>query len=203
MTDAERLSIAAVVLAAGSSTRMGRNKLLLEIDGEPMVRRAVRAAIEAGLGPVIVVLGHEADRVRAALAGLACSPVVNSEHAQGMRTSLQCGIERAAQDAGAAVVVLADMPFVSAPMIAALVERQRRTGAPLVVSRYGDVDAPPTLYDGSIFPEILALTGDHCGKAVARRHASEAVVVSWPAAALRDVDVAQDYESVRTSPAGG
>lgn len=203
MKHPERPLVAAVVLAAGSSTRMGRNKLLLEIDGEPMARRAVRAALEAGLDPVIVVLGHEADRVRGALLGLSCSPVVNHEHAQGMRTSLQRGIERAAQAAGAAVVVLADMPFVSAPMLAALVERQRRTGAPVVVSRYGEVDAPPTLYDRSLFPEILALTGDQCGKGVARRHAAEAAVVAWSKDALRDVDVPQDYESVRHSPVGG
>jgi molybdenum cofactor cytidylyltransferase len=99
--------------------------------------------------------------------------------------------------ADALVVVLADMPFVTAEMIAALVERYRATRAPLVVSHYGDVQAPPTLYDRALFAELLQIPGERCAKQVVRRHEPEAVVVDWPAAALRDIDVPADYEDVR------
>jgi len=191
-------TIAGVVLAAGSSTRMGHNKLLLELAGETLVRRAVRAAVTARLDPVIVVLGHEAERVGAQLDGLPCLPLLNPRFGEGVRTSLQAGVTRAAESAGALVVVLADMPFVTAEMIESVVARYRESGAPLVVSHYGDdVDAPPILYDRSLFAELLAIPEDRCAKQVVRRHRGEAAVVTWPAQALRDVDIPEDYEEVR------
>ncbi len=188
---------AAVVLAAGSSTRMGENKLLLSLDGEPVVRRAVRAAAAAALDPIIVVLGHEPERVRAALAGLPCRTVINPDHARGKGTSLQLGIAEAASatEAGAAVVMLADMPFVSAAMLARVAAREG-TSAPMVVSRYGAVNAPPILYDRSLFAELLALPGQACGKEMVRRHREEAVVLSWPEAALADIDRPEDYQRI-------
>ena len=188
--------VAAVVLAAGSSQRMGRNKLLLDVGGESLVRRAVRAAVEGGVDDVIVVLGHEEDRVRAELAGLRCVAVVNPDHAEGAGTSVRTGVRHVA-GAGALVVVLADMPFVTAEMIATLVRRYRETQAPLVVSHYGEVQAPPTLYDRALFEELLAIPGERCAKQVVRRHESEAEVVRWPEEALRDIDVPADYEDVR------
>lgn len=199
---ADPLTIVAVVLAAGSSTRMGRNKLLLQLDGESLVRRAVRAAAGAGVDRVVAVLGHEEARVRAELHGLPCAIVVNLDHAQGVDTSLQSGVRQAAE-ADAIVVVLADMPFVTAGMIATLVERHRTTGAPLVVSHYGDVQAPPTLYGRALFAELLSTPGERCAKQVVGRHEHEAVAVAWPADTLRDIDVPEDYEVARASLAGG
>lgn len=198
MSTADRPLVAAVVLAAGSSTRMGRNKLLLDLGGESVVRRAVRAAIGGGVGRVVVVLGHEAKRVEADLSGLPCVPVVNPDHAQGVGTSLHLGVRQAATEAGAIVVVLADMPFVTAAMIETVVQRYRATGAPLVVSQYGEVEAPPILYDRALFAELLSIPGERCAKQVVRRHKQEAEVVAWPEEALRDIDVALDYERIRT-----
>jgi molybdenum cofactor cytidylyltransferase len=198
---AERPHVAAVVLAAGSSTRMGRNKLLLELGGETLVRRAVRSAAGAGVDDVVVVLGHEEPRVRAELAGLACTPVVNPDHAEGAGTSVRAGVRRRA-DADAIVVVLADMPFVTAGMIATLVERYRETRPLLVVSHYGEVQAPPTLYDRALFEELLRIPGERGAKEVVRRHEKDAVVVRWPESARRDVDVPADYEGARAELAG-
>jgi molybdenum cofactor cytidylyltransferase len=198
----EAVKVVGLVLAAGSSTRMGRNKLLLDLDGEPLVRRAVRAALEAGLDEVLVVLGHEAERVQEVLAGLRCRTVLNPDHAQGVRLSLQAGVRAVADQAGAVVVVLADMPFVTAPMIRTVVERYRAGAAPLVVSEYGDVNAPPTLYDRSLFPELLTMTGEGCGKQVVRRHHQEAAIVHWPEVALSDIDVPDDYARIRAQLVG-
>jgi molybdenum cofactor cytidylyltransferase len=93
-------------------------------------------------------------------------------------------------------VILADMPFVTADMIRAVADRYRAGDAPLVVSEYGDVNAPPTLYDRALFGELLASTGEGCGKQVVRRHQAEAAVVAWPEAALFDVDAPEDYERI-------
>jgi molybdenum cofactor cytidylyltransferase len=178
---------------------MGQNKLLLELEGETLVRRAVRAASDAGLGPVVVVLGHESERVRAAIEGLACVPIVNPAFATGKGTSLQAGIAYVSSgtDARAAVVMLADMPFVTAAMLAAVAARHRDSGAPLVVSRYAEVHAPPMLYARELFAELLALPGEACGKEMIRRHRSEAEIMTWPEAALADVDSPADYGRIR------
>ena len=186
--------IAGVVLAAGTSARMGRNKLLLRLGGESVVRRAVRRALEAGLEPLLVVLGHDAEAVLAELAGLAVRPVPNPDYALGKSASVRAGIRAVPPEARAAVVMLADMPLVSAGMIVELADRYRRGSAPLVVSRYGDVLAPPMLYDRALFGELAAMAGDGCGKEVVKRHRPEADVVPWPAAALADLDVPADYE---------
>lgn len=199
MPRVEEARVAGVVLAAGSSTRMGRNKLLLPIAGEAVIRRAVRTALEAGLDPVVVVLGHEAEEVMAELSGLPCVAVVNADHARGVGTSLRAGVAAASAEAraGAAVVLLADMPFVTASSIRKVAATWRAGPAPLVLSRYGEIDAPPTLYDRSLFLELLALGEGHCGKRVVRRHADEAAVVLAPAETLRDIDFAEDYEIAR------
>ena len=191
------MKVAGLVLAAGSATRMGRNKLLLPLGGESLVRRAARAADEAGLDPVLVVLGHEAERVREALAGLRCEVVLNARHALGQSTLLDAGVAAIPAEADAAVVLLADMPFVDAAMIRAVVARHRAAGAPVVASRYGRVQAPPILYARAMFAELRGGEGEGRGREVVRRHAGEAAFVDWPASALEDVDEAADLERAR------
>src|SRR4029453_16927027 len=120
-------SVAGVVLAAGTSTRMGKKKLFMELEGEPLVRRVVARAAAAGVDPLIVVVGHEADRVKQALDGISYTPVFNAEYERGVNSSLRAGIHAAAETpAEAAVVVLADMPFVTTEMIATLLGKYRR-----------------------------------------------------------------------------
>lgn len=196
------MAIAALILAAGASTRMGWNKVLAEIDGESLLRRAARRALAAGLDPVLVVLGHEAGRVRRELQGLACRAVQNPEHARGMNTSLSAGVGALPPEASAAVVLLADMPLVDEAAIRAVVERHAVTGAPLVSARYGEVAAPPTLYARSLFPELTGGAGEGRGREVVRRHRAEAAWVDFAPALLADVDVPDDLRRVRLATGG-
>ena len=190
--------VAGVVLAAGASRRMGQNKLLLKLEGESLVRRAVRRALGGGaLSPVVVVLGHESERVAAELAGLACEFAVNADFTGPTSGSLHRGLERLPADVDAAVVMLADMVLVTEQMVGAIVAAARGTDAPLVVSRYGDVTAPPLLFRRAVFPELLAWTGEGCGKPVVQRHRDEAVYVDWPAALLTDVDTPEDLAAAK------
>ncbi|MEP6686848.1 MAG: nucleotidyltransferase family protein [Gemmatimonadales bacterium] len=193
--------VAGVVLAAGMSSRLGPNKLLLWLDSEPLVRRAARLALEAGLSPVLVVLGHEAERVAAALDGLAVETVVNPAHRAGMQGSIHRGIGRVPDDCAAAVVLLADMPAVTVAMVEALVARFRSGTEPLVLSLYGAVQAPPTLYARSLFP-ALAGAGTGGGRQVVLEHRIEAAELRWPEAALADVDRPEDVDrlGVRLPP---
>jgi molybdenum cofactor cytidylyltransferase len=189
--------VAGVVLAAGSSSRLGTNKLLVELDGEPMVRRAARRALEASLAPVIVVLGFEAELVAAALQGLDVALVTTPHHAWGMAHSLRAGIQRVPVDCDAAVVLLADMPHVPAALCAQLVARFREGTEPLVISLYGGVQAPPTLYAHRLFP-ALGSAGAEGGRRIVREHRDEAATVSWPAALLADLDRPDDLERFRS-----
>ena len=196
--------VAAVVLAAGASVRMGRNKLLLTLGGETVVGRAVRTAGAAGLDPVVVVTGHEHEAVEAALHGLPCRTVFNSEHARGQHTSVGAGVAALAGDSAppearctAAIVILADMPFVTAEMLRAVAERHAATGAPVVASRYGgETTAPPILYDRRLFAELTRMDR-RCGRQVVQRHRADAVEVDWPEEMMRDLDRPSDYANAR------
>ncbi len=115
---------------------MGHNKLLLEPGGEPLVRRAVRTALGAGLGPVLVVTGHQRAEVEAALAGLACTAVFNPDYQRGMNTSLRAGFRAVSDACAGAVVLLGDMPFIEREHVERLCEVFRAGTAKLVVSRF-------------------------------------------------------------------
>jgi molybdenum cofactor cytidylyltransferase len=191
------VKIAGILLAAGSAARMGENKLLISLDGETLLRRAARRALAAGLDPVLVVLGHGADEALAEIDGLGCRAVPNPDHARGINTSLSAGVDAVPPDSAAAVVLLADMPWVDAGMIRAVALRHAETGASVVTSRYGDATAPPTLYARSLFPELRGGVGEGRGREVVRRHAGDAAFVDWPKAALADLDFPEDLERAR------
>ena len=189
--------VAGVLLAAGTASRMGCNKMLFELGGESVLRGAARRALAGGLSPLLVVLGHQAERARQELDGLACRVVINPEYDQGITASLKAGVSALPPAAAAAVVLLADMPLVSAEMIAEMVTRYRASGAPLVISDYDGVTAPPMLYDRRLFGELRQMTAGGCGRQVVKRHRTEAQVLSWPAATLADLDVPEDYARIR------
>lgn len=190
-----RARTAGVVLAAGSSARLGANKLLLEYRGEPLVRRSARSALDAGLAPVIVVLGFEAERTAAALEGLPVTLVTNPRHAEGMPGSFHAGIAAVPGDCDAAMIVLPDMPLVGAAAMRETLERFRDTGAPLVITLYGEVPAPPTLYARALFPAALAAREG--GREVVRAHRAGAAVVRRSPDLLLDVDRPADLERLR------
>ena len=191
------LTIAAVVLAAGASRRMGTNKLLLPVEGEAMVHRTVRRVRDAGCEPIVVVTGHDAVRVREALAPLDVQFAESPDPTGPTSASLHAGLQALPSDVDATLVILADMVHVTTPMLRALVEGAAHGDEPLGVSRYGDVLAPPLLFTRALWPELLAWHGEGCGKAVVRAHETEARLHEWPAEALQDVDTPDDYEAVR------
>ena len=198
------LRIGAVVLAAGASSRMGRNKMLLEVDGVPMVRRTVRRVINSGVTRTVVVLGHEADRVRGALDDVPCEFAESPDFTGPTSGSLHAGLGALAahgtQPVDAALVMLGDMVHVTEHMLGTIVDAARESHAPLVVSRYGKDDkqvlAPPLLFRRALWPELLSWHGERCGKSVVMAHRREALMVDWPSAALQDIDTPADYEAL-------
>jgi len=189
----EPLRVAGVILAAGASRRMGKNKMLLELDGESLIRRAAKRALAAGLSPLVVVVGYEADRLRAELKDLPLVFAVNPAYTGPTSGSLHQGLNALSSDVDAVVVMLGDMVRVTTETLAMLIAAARGTEAPLVVSRYGEVTAPPLLFRRALFAELLAWTGEGCGKAVVQAHKHEAMYVDRPEVLLVDVDTPEDF----------
>lgn len=194
--DAAPPAIAAIVLAAGRATRMGHNKLLAELAGAPVVRHTVTAALASGARPVVVVLGHQATEVRAALAGLAVDFVENPAYADGMATSLAAGVravEALAPAAGGALVCLGDMPRLRGPLLDAVIAAARVAGdAAIVVPTCERKRGHPVLWPRRYFAEIAALTGDVGARAVVDRYPDHVALVALDdPAILLDVDTPQ------------
>jgi molybdenum cofactor cytidylyltransferase len=194
-----------VVLAAGLSRRMGdANKLLAELDGAPVVARTVEAVLASRARPVLVVTGHEAGRVRAALAGRALVFVHNPDYAKGLSTSLRAGV--AALDAAldGAVVCLADMPWVRPAHIEALIAAFEASGErPICVPRFGSRRGNPVLWPARHFAAIAALSGDAGARGLLEAHAAEVceVPVADPGVTL-DVDTPAALADARGSQRG-
>jgi molybdenum cofactor cytidylyltransferase len=189
------LQVAAVVLAAGGSSRMRVPKQLLPVDGQPMVRHVTEAVCAAGLAQVVVVVGAHAEAVAQALAGLAVEVVVNDAWAAGMSTSVQAGLHRLRQDIRAVIVILADQPALTPDLIRTLATRYRDTEALIVAPYLKGQRGNPVLFDRALFPELLAVEGDRGGRQIILRHQEhvERVEVDDMAVML-DIDTHQDYE---------
>lgn len=186
--------VSAVVLAAGASTRMGTQKLLLPLGGEPLVRRTVREVCAAGFDEVLVVVGSEREKVLAALEGLPIRHAINPAYDTGMGSSFRTAVEHLGTSA-AAMFALGDQPFVTANEYRSVLDTYRERAPAIVSVRYGDVTAPPHLFGRQLFPELMQLT--HGARPVLERHRDEAIVLQFPPELLQDVDTPEDYERAR------
>jgi len=154
-------NVAALVLAAGQSSRMGgSNKLLQEVDGVPMLLRAVNAALASKATSVTVVLGHEADKAEALLAGRTLNIVRNPEYAQGMSTSLRVGIGALPTEAAAVIVLLADMPRVNAVHVDRLIDAFEAKRPSIIVPQRSGRRGNPVLWPREFFAAMQAVSGD-------------------------------------------
>ncbi|MFV1858899.1 MAG: selenium cofactor biosynthesis protein YqeC [Anaerolineales bacterium] len=187
--------VAGVVLAAGGSSRLGEPKQLIQWRGHPLVWHAVRAGVEGGLGPVVVVVGETADGLRQVLAGEAIDIIENPDWRAGQSGSVRLGLEAASEGTEGVVFLLADLPFVGPDLVSALIERHRQTLAPLVATWAGGRRANPVLFDRKTYSDLQSLSGDQGGRAIFRRFEPE--FVEWDDSILLDVDTPEDLERLR------
>ncbi len=194
--------IAGIVLAAGASRRLGRNKLLLPFRGSTVLAVSVSRLLESPVGRVVLVLGYEAEEVQRR-AGLPKGPrvatVENPDWASGMATSLRTGL-RACAEAEAVIVALGDQPGIDPAVIARLIAAFR-AGAPLAVPVHPDPEAPggerashPVLFGKALFGELIALEGDTGAREIVKRHWAAAARIEG--APVRDVDTEADYAAL-------
>ena len=192
--------ISAVVLAAGASTRMGTAKLLLPFGGEPLIRRAVRQVSAAGFDDVLVVIGSEHEAMLAVLEGLLVRYAVNLQFASGMGSSFRTAVEHL-PDSDAAMFALADQPFVTTNEYRTVLDTYRQRASPIVSVRYGEVMAPPHLFEREFFPELAEL--QHGARPVLHRHIDRTTILRFPPDLLVDVDTPDDYERAKSRLSSG
>ncbi|MGH2348660.1 MAG: nucleotidyltransferase family protein [bacterium] len=191
--------IAAVILAAGPSRRMGRPKLSLLYRGEPLIRRAVRAAVESGCDEVVVVVGAHDAEYMPLLSGSPARIVRNPGFETGMGSSIQVGIEALSDDIQAAVIMLADQVFVDGAIIRRLIDTYQESGMRIVTSQYGGVRGAPTLFDRALFLELLLLQADQGARAVVQTYPRHVAIVEVPEKAARDIDTPDDLKLLTDS----
>jgi molybdenum cofactor cytidylyltransferase len=201
-------NVAAVILAAGGSSRLGRPKQLLTFRGETLVRRAVRAGAEAGCDPVIVVVGAMSSTIRSEVdaireSRIASSPapgddaratvVENAEWQNGVGTSIRRGLEQLDGSVQAVVLIACDQPFVDASVIAELIAAHEKTGKPMIASRYAKTLGVPALFDRSCFADLRGLPADSGAKSLMTTRPNEVAAIAFEKGAI-DIDTPEDFE---------
>jgi len=193
--------IAAIVPAAGMSTRMGRNKLLLAFRDRPLIARAVDTLLESEVDQVVVVLGHEADKVKAKLQGRQVTIVENPSYGQGMSTSIRVGLGAVSSDARAIMIYLADQPLLEPEDVNRLIRafaEAREHNKSIVVPFYRGQRGNPVILDASYKKDILEVVGEVGCKRVIKRNPDKVLVVEMETDhVVRDVDRMEDYEGLQ------
>jgi molybdenum cofactor cytidylyltransferase len=192
--------VAAVVLAAGRSTRMGAvNKMLAEIGGKPLVRIAVEQAMASRAKPVIVVTGHQHEKVEAALKDLPVRLVRNPDYAEGLGTSLKTGIAAVPDDVDGAIVCLGDMPQVDAALIDRLISAfDPERGALVVVPSINGRRGNPVVWSRRFFHDLMSVQGDIGARHLIGTYAEAVAEIPVAGeAAMTDVDTPESLSAVK------
>ena len=184
--------IAGVVLAAGLARRMGRQKLLLQLQGKPVVRWSVEH-IAGHVGDVVIVTGPDDTALRQALDGLAVRFAVNPRPQDGQGTSIAAGIAALKPWTTAALIALGDQPRMPAPVVPALLDAFRRSGKAIVAPVYQGVQGTPVLFSSEVFAELRALKGDAGARAIVNADPERVATVAFDFAMPPDVDTPEDY----------
>jgi molybdenum cofactor cytidylyltransferase len=207
-----RSTTAAIILAAGSSSRMkdGQHKLLLPLGGRPVLIHVIETVLSSRARPIILVLGHQADQVRLQIGAYSrhqdITLIENPDYRQGMSTSLHMGL-RALTDMKnnrqnpdvptSTVILLGDQPLITASIIDRLIAAREATGKAIVVPLYHGKRGNPVLLAANLFPELMEVTGDEGGRSVIMRHPQAVATVEMSeATASYDIDTWEAYQQV-------
>lgn len=183
--------IAAIVLAAGLARRMGRQKLLLDLKGKPVVRWSVEAVL-AHVDDCVVVTGHDDGGVRAALTGLTVRYAVNSRPEDGQGSSIATGVTALASATTETLVALGDQPLTPPDVVPRLLAARRTSAKAIAAPSYRGIRGTPVLFAAEVFPELRALAGDSGARDVVAARPERVAIVDFDVAMPADVDTPED-----------
>lgn len=192
-------NVGAIILAAGGSSRFGQAKQLLSFQGESLVRRAVRTAIEAGCACVTVVVGDARDRIETELRETPAVIVENPEWQRGLGTSIRCGLRHLLSlrpEIDAVVLLACDQPFADASVITSLIAQRENSHKPIVACSYANTLGIPALFARACFESLLALPDDSGAKALIESHSADVAQIEFEKGAI-DIDTPADFERIR------
>jgi molybdenum cofactor cytidylyltransferase len=199
--DRNNSRVAAIILAAGKSTRMGEAKQLLRLGESTVLEQTLEKVRRAGLDEIVLVLGSDAETIRQHLAISSAADlkvVVNQNYELGMASSLRMGLSAIDGRIDAALVVLADQPFIRPETFVRIVDEYRSSNAQIVIPQYKGVRGNPVLLDRSVFAEVVALEGDIGCRAIFGSHLEGIVKAEVDdEGILLDIDNKDDYERLR------
>ncbi|MBY5454118.1 MULTISPECIES: nucleotidyltransferase family protein [Rhizobium] len=204
-TSAKSFSVAVVLLAAGTASRMaegGKHKLLAEFDNVPLVRRSAIAALGSGANSVAVVVGHRHDEISAALSGIPVETVDNPHYRSGMATSLIAGFSASeVMSADGVLIMLADMPGLTADHLAMLIKAFENTGGQAIVrATFHGKRGNPTILPQSLRVSVMELKGDIGARQIIENSGVPIIDVEIGAAAILDVDTVEDIITAGGKP---
>jgi molybdenum cofactor cytidylyltransferase len=188
--------IVAVILSAGESSRMGRPKALLPIDGQTFIEKIVGALKQASIGKVIVILGHSAAEMRPRIEHLPVEILQNPNYKLGQVSSLQVAVRRLEKetDCDGMLVHLVDHPYIDAKLVESMIERFYASGKLIVVPRYGGKRGHPVIFSRKLFGELLAAPLDQGAKAVVNAHRGDTLEIdSQDPGVTVDIDTPELY----------
>ena len=188
--------IAAVVLSAGESSRMGRPKALLPIDGQTFIARIVGALKQTPIGTVIVVLGHNAEEIKQRVENLPIEILVNPDYKLGQLSSLQVAVRHLEKmaDCDGMLVHLVDHPYIDAKLVESMIERFHAGGKLIVVPRHGGKRGHPVIFSRKLFGELLAAPMDRGAKAVVDAHRDDTLEIDTGDSGVTiDIDTPELY----------
>ncbi|MBI1769154.1 MAG: nucleotidyltransferase family protein [Bacteroidetes bacterium] len=189
----------AIVLAAGSSTRMGQSKQLLKIDDETLIHKTVRTSIDAGGNGTIVVLGADHERIKDELNDFSIDLIVNPEWEKGMGSSLKCGLTYAMNfflDVEAVMILVCDQPLLNSIHLKKIIEEHYKTKSPIVASFYSERKGVPALFHKSTFEKLLTVEDRQGAKRIIEENPTLVKSIDFPEGVV-DLDTPEDYENFR------
>ena len=195
--------IAAIVLAAGLSRRMGQAKLLMPVGGRAIIRYVVESVLAGGVDSVWVVTGPDVEPIEAAVAGFEVQIVVNPAPEEGQAGSVRTGIAALPPSVEAVLIALGDQPALAPSIIPALLAARRASPKLIVAPRYRDGQGNPVLFKREIFPELLRLTGDLGARPIIQKEPARVEWVDLDLPMPPDVDTPDDYERIRANLRAG
>ena len=189
--------ISAIVPAAGLSTRMGQNKLLMPFGDKSLIEHTVDTLKASDVDEIVVVLGHEADQVRSRLEGHRVNFVHNPDFREGLSTSVRAGIGAVPKEADAIMIYLADQPLIEPGEINRLIRafaEAKRAGKTIVVPFFGNERGNPVILDASYREMVLDIAGDVGCRRIIKRHPEQVFAVQMQTDhVVRDVDTPEDF----------
>ena len=197
---ARATNIGVILLAAGNSSRLGRPKQLLPLEGETLLQHSLQVASASQAQPIVLVLGAQADIIKNDVDKLNLHIIQNNDWGEGMASSIRAGIKaltRIEPDVEGSILMVCDQPYVTSSLLNKLISVHQRTGKPIIASMYENTFGPPVLFHHSVFDELIQLKGDVGAKSIVQKHPDDVEVIPFPEGTY-DVDTEADYERIKS-----